>query len=954
MVSFGTFFKYSVIHIYQNPRMTLSAAVGIMLAVTLVSAELIFVDSTARASLDRVLADTPVDIMARSTSTYDYSAVASALSGAAGVQRVEPISAYQLAVLAQAPRDGAPSFTVRISGVLPGFSSVAGRFGFSGALSLSAGGIAIGQDLSERTGVTAGQTLRLVQQVETGWNYTSHSLDYRNNTVDLQVTSVLSESRVPRYYDFPQSSEMALTPAGNQLIFTETGELGRYFIRDLAAFVPLDGFGELAGRLYNGSPDYTPTLEDLEFNQTFHYCVWVDRAALINPYDIEGSRAALQNVGSRLFILGNLYGVEIDNTLPDVLQKISQTASRSQQDYITYSLPVVFLGLYLGIVGVDLGMAQRRRETALLKSRGARRSHLLRLFLTESVVLGIITGVAGLALGAAVSELLFRYLMPSADAGFELFVTPLSSALAVLLAVALMVAAVFRPAQRASRMEISEGLRYYSTEEAVERYNPRNAALMTAVAVFFYLVMVLFDPQQWISEGRSLSNTYALLDGLRSVGTLISPLIVLMFVFGVTGLLTRASYRPYGALSRISRPFTGELWPLVHRNLTRNPRRASRVCVIIALALTFGILVTSSAGSELEHQERLSHAVVGGDIRFELGSGSSGPSPAGELAGLPDVKAVTPAYLAAGIIGPTNPDVWVLDAPAYSRIARVDDYLFVAGSPADVAALAGGKRMIVNQAFQSQTAARVGDVLTVSVTPGQGFTAIRLTCRITAVVKVMPGTLEVQYGIVLPPNPAVYIDQGNLPPSLLAAKKTIYLVSSERPLQAAKEIKTAFISTGRLGPVLTEQDFAGQLQDGTLSLATYRFLLLESGFTVVIITVGLALILLAAVLERQNETAGWRARGATRAQVASLYIAEAVTLLALALAVGAVTGFLTAYMAVGMLASTSDPIGRTFVVPTDTFLLVGAMAGALLLTSCIVAWKAGRAPMGKVLRLRGG
>jgi putative ABC transport system permease protein len=954
MASFGTFLRYSLLQILQNSRRTFSAAVGIILAVTLVSAELISVDSTARASLDSVLRDTPVDIVARTTSTSDYTSVASALSGAGGVERVEPISAYQLAVLAQAPRDGAPVFTVRISGVTAGFASVAARFGFSGKLSLPAGGIAISQNLSDQTGVRLGQTLRLVLQVEAGWNSTAQRMDYRNNTVELQVASVLSESGVPRYYDFPQSSDVSFSPSGNQVIFTETGELGRYFIRDLAAFVPLDGLGELAYKLFNGSVRYTPGIEDQEFNRTFHYCVWVDRSALINPYDVEGSRAALQNVGSRLFILGDLYGVEVDNALPQVLQKISQAASRSQQDYITYSLPVVFLGLYLGILGVDLGMSERRREMALLKSRGAGRSHLLRMFVTESVLLGIIAGVAGLALGAAVSELLFRYLMPSAEAGFELFVTPPSATLAVVLAVFLMMAAMYRPAQRGSRLEISEGLQYYSTEEAVERYNPRNAALMTAVSVFFYLLMVLFDPQQWIADGRSLSNTFALLDGLRSFGTLISPLIVLMFVFGVAGLLTRASYRPYGVLSRISRPLTGELWPVVHRNLTRNPRRASRVCVIIALALTFGMLVTTSAGSELEHQQRLSRTVVGGDLRVELAKGASGTSPAGELAGLPHVKAVTPALRTDGSIGPTNLDVWVLNSSAYARIARPDGFLFLSGSPADVPGLAGGKRMIINHALQVQTAALPGDELTVSISPGQGLSSIRLTCRITAVVKAMPGTLDVQYGLVLPANPAIYIDEGNLPQSLIAPRKSIYIVSSGSPHEAEKEIKTAFISTGRLGPVLLEQDFAGQLQSGTVSLATYRFLLLESGFTVVIITIGLALILLAAMLERQNETAGWRARGATRAQVASLFIAEAVTLLALALAVGLVTGFLTAYMAAGMLASSADPIGRTFVVPADTFLLVGAMAGALLATSCLVAWKAGRAPMGQVLRLRGG
>jgi ABC-type antimicrobial peptide transport system permease subunit len=139
-----------------------------------------------------------------------------------------------------------------------------------------------------------------------------------------------------------------------------------------------------------------------------------------------------------------------------------------------------------------------------------------------------------------------------------------------------------------------------------------------------------------------------------------------------------------------------------------------------------------------------------------------------------------------------------------------------------------------------------------------------------------------------------------------------------------------------------------------VSVSDYKFLLIESGFALVIVTAGLALILTAAVYERRKETAGWMARGATRRQVASMFVAEAMTLLALALAVGLVAGFMTAYMALGLFGTSGvDPVGRSLVVSADTLWLVGATVASLLLTSYAVSWKASRVDLAQVLRLRG-
>jgi len=957
MASAVTFFKYSFLGIFKNSRRTFSAIIGVTLAVTLVAAQNISVDSSARAVMDQLLAGVPVDMMARTAATTDYSGVAGSLARVSLVDGVEPISGNQYTTLARSSVNTSATFPIRLSGVEPGFGRVASRFGLSGRFQLSPGGIVISENLSAATGVGAGQRLSLVETVEVGWNSTTGRPVYRNNTVELSVTAVVSHEGVPDSYEIVNEAPSIYNPQGRENP-AKTGEMGRYFVKNTASFVVLGELGGIVARLKEGSGP--PVMKDVDehFNRTFHYCIWTQRYSVMNPFDPDGSRQSLAKLEQRLSLAGDKFGVDIfENDLQPILTRTYDSAISARGKYLAFSLPVIFLGFFLGIIGVDMGMAERRQEAALVKSRGATRSHLLWLFLVEGVFLGILSGALGLVAGALISAALFAYFVPAASGlAPGLYITDFSIELGMFLGVLLMALAMFLPARRASRAEVSEGLHYYSTEEATEKYKSRYAILFTFLSVTFYLVITLFDPQKWYEEGRPLNTAYNVLSILRAVGTLISWLIPVLLIFGVTSLLTRASYKPYGYLARLTRPLTGELWPVVDRNLVRNPKRASRVCIIIAISITFGILVTTWASTEYDHQQRLSRVIVGADVRAVLSSsGSVNLSIGSAIAHLAHVDDSAVSYsIDQASIGRGGIDLFTLMARNYSRVAFLDDHLFLEGSRSDVASLAGGKRIIINQALQAETSARAGDTVNLKITVGTGSQPIQLSCRIVAVVKALPGMVgEVQNGYIQTLLPAAFIDQSNLDLRSVSIKQVSVFVESGSPRQAAREIKAAFPG-GRTAQVLVEEEYLAELQGGPVSISDYKFLLIEGGFALVIVTVGLALILTAAVYERRKETAGWLARGATRRQVASMFVAEATTLLALALAVGILAGFMTAYMALGLFGTSGvDPVGRSLIVSSDTLWLVGATVASLLITSYAVSWKASRVDLAQVLRIRG-
>ena len=952
-----TFFKYSFLQIFKNSRRSFSAIIGVALAVTLVAAQNISVDSSARAVMDQLLSEIPVDMMAGTSGTAEYSRVAGSLGRVSLVDRVEPISGYQYPATVRSSSNSSAVFPLKLSGVGDGFGGIATRFGFSGRFQLAPGGIVISQNTSAAIGAGAGQRLTLVERVFSGYNATTRLPMYANNTVELAITAVVSHENVPDSYEIVTEAPSIYNPQGRTNP-AKKGELGRYFVKNEAAFVALGELGAIAARLKEGSPQSVKMDVDNQFNRTFHFCIWTERHAVLNAFEPDASRQSLIKLEARLTLAGDEFGIDVfENDLQPVLDRTAQPLIDARGKYLAFSLPVIFLGLYLGILGVDMGMAERRQEAALLKSRGATREHLVRLFLMEGALLGILAGILGLVLGALISAALFQSFVPAASGiSPAIYITVFSAELSMFLGVLLMVLAMLRPARRAARTEISEGLHYYSTEESTEKYNPWWAVLGTSISVMFYLVIVLFDPQKWTDEGRPLDSTFLILNVLRTAGMLLSWLIPVLLIFGVTGLLTRASYRPYGLLSRMTRPFTGELWPVVDRNLVRNPKRASRVCIIIAISITFGILVTSWAATESDHQHGLSRVIVGADLRAVFSSsGAANTSLGPAIDALPDVGAVAVSYsvdqssIARGMV-----DLYAIQSRNYSRVAYLESHLFLEGSPSDVASLANGKRIIINQALQAETSARAGDTVNLKISTANASQPIQLSCRIVAVVKVLPGMVgEVLKGYIPAILPAAYIDLSNLDLRSVSVRQVAVFAQSDSPREAARAIKASF-GGGRLGQVLVEQDYLSEIQSGPVSVSDYKFLLIESGFALVIVTVGLALILTAAVYERRKETAGWLARGATRRQVASIFVAEAMTLLALALAVGVLAGFMTAYMALGLFGTSGvDPVGRSLIVSSDTLWLVGATVASLLITSYAVSWKASRVDLAQVLRLRG-
>jgi putative ABC transport system permease protein len=109
----------------------------------------------------------------------------------------------------------------------------------------------------------------------------------------------------------------------------------------------------------------------------------------------------------------------------------------------------------IGIMNIMLvSVTERTREIGIRMSIGARRSDILQQFLIEAVTLSALGGLVGVILGLLTSNLISKF------AGWPVFVSPSSVALAFFFAALVGVFFGFYPARKASALSPIDALRY--------------------------------------------------------------------------------------------------------------------------------------------------------------------------------------------------------------------------------------------------------------------------------------------------------------------------------------------------------------------------------------------------------------------------------------------------------------------------------------------------------------
>jgi putative ABC transport system permease protein len=150
---------------------------------------------------------------------------------------------------------------------------------------------------------------------------------------------------------------------------------------------------------------------------------------------------------------------EEDNDFTVRNQTDLATAAESSTQVMTLLMAAIAsISLLVGGIGIMnimlVSVTERTREIGIRLAIGARGSDVLTQFLVESIVMGILGGLAGLAVGIASAEILARF------TGWETEISPLVMLVAVGFSGAVGVFFGYYPAKKAAALNPIEALRY--------------------------------------------------------------------------------------------------------------------------------------------------------------------------------------------------------------------------------------------------------------------------------------------------------------------------------------------------------------------------------------------------------------------------------------------------------------------------------------------------------------
>ena len=288
----------------------------------------------------------------------------------------------------------------------------------------------------------------------------------------------------------------------------------------------------------------------------------------------------------------------------------------------------IFVACFIIYNTFSIIVAQRTRETALLRAVGARRRQVLAATMLEAVVIGLVSSVLGLILGAFLGTGLAKAF--SSSFTVKGGIPPISAGtvvLAFVIGVGVTVVSAVGPAFRSTRVPPIAAL----SEVSVDRSDVSRSRLVWGV-VLLVLGGVLM--------GLGLTDTGP--NPIAEVGG--SALLILVAVALVLGPLiaapmSRVLAKPFAARGRITGRLAGE-------NAARNPKRTAATAAALTIGVTLVTVIAILAASlkasiDSTISSSLKADLVVNTTTFSIGSGIPA-NVADQVATTPGVKIASP------------------------------------------------------------------------------------------------------------------------------------------------------------------------------------------------------------------------------------------------------------------------------------------------------------------------
>ncbi len=654
--------------------------------------------------------------------------------------------------------------------------------------------------------------------------------------------------------------------------------------------------------------------------------------AQVDPRALSGSPAsALKQAGQiRNSVERSLPGqVQFVDNLADSLTTAAGDALYAETLYIMLAVPGALVALALAYLAA-LGTVERdRRDLALLRARGASRRDLLFLAAIESIGIGLLAGAIGT--GAALLAVRFAGAGGSIGVGRALVTFGICSALAFAGAAAARLGA----SMSAFRGTVSEGRRSVRREGKPlwQKLYLDLICLGVSGLVYWLTARTGFSAVVNPDSNPTLS---------LSVYMFLAP--ALLWV-GSALLLVRLRGRALAWLAARAAGDRASSWRgFLLASAGRRGAAINRGLLVIGLLLAFGVNLGVFTAT-YDQQARV-------DAQLTLGADVVVTAPPGvtakrgltqKISSFPGVAGTTALDHSYAYVGPDLQDVFGIDAATLTRGTTLRDSYFHGGSASQMLARLHSTPdgvLVSNETITDYSLA-LGDLLKLRVLDRATGRFHIVPFHVVGVVTEFPAAPRDSFMV----TNLAYLQHVTHDPG----PNVIFVKAAGNPVGLANHIAAATRADGTL--VKNIRDQTARTVSSITAVDLSGISRIEEAFALLLAAVAMGLFVSVGLSERRPELATMAALGASLRQVAAFLWSEAALVLAAALGLAALLGWLLAEMLVAMLQHVFDPPPDHLAAP---WAFLGGLAGAAIIGTLAAAALAAlgirRLRLGAILR----
>ncbi|MBY8998510.1 MAG: FtsX-like permease family protein [Candidatus Thorarchaeota archaeon] len=677
----------------------------------------------------------------------------------------------------------------------------------------------------------------------------------------------------------------------------------------------------------------------------------IERQRYLDPYDIAASLTRLSDLGDVISLHASAYGGVITSNLqfPLTFYQITQIGMNAQ--FLSLALPIFLLSYFTGTMVSDVGYNFRRREIGLLLTKGYERGTIKRMFLVEGAMVGGIAGAASIFIGTAAAYLILG--IPGANILVAVFSNSVAVILSIMVGMFLGLFSVWRPAGRASKLEILDALKQYIYVEDVSEYKRLLPLISLGLGSYKIIVWILGVDMGGLLSSINFGNFVIaiLILAWLAIDGVLNTIGPLLFLYGATRVFMKGSLKFQEAVVSAGRRFFGAFGTLATRNVRRNPGRTASLVFIIALIVSYGIFASGSLYSQYDYIERTASYDVGADVRIQLNAGANMTEVLDAVSIYENVEAVTPEYHLDLRAGTNTIETRGIRPDEWSDIAFWESDWFV-GDFSEMLDNLGDDGIILSRDLAQKLQLDLGDEIPIEGPFGSGYFSLTIVGFIgyqSAIEIAFAGFSYTTGGDYIS-----FVSESFLNESMLILTSTANVLIDTAPDVNGTALQEQFVSD--FDEVYTSYSVTSEIidyQSNPLRSGSTKIQWLSISFAIILALVGTGIVVILTLKEKDSEIALLSVRGFGKWQLFKTLLAEVMVTIIFALLLGIFVGYVENLGQVSQLnGGASGLIRYQLILGGAAFNTNLILLGVVLLAAIMPVWWASRRPESKVDLLR--